>query len=414
MVFLLNHKLSLEQINIVCYADADWNAPLQTNRQQAMRQLAQRSELIRVLFVEPPIFWFSGNRKRKPVDRSSEKGSQILCKELANLWVLKTPSLLPNRVLRRYGFRLYQYHILTAVKYVQKVLNFTSPVIWTYSPLSVDYLHKIDEILVCYDCVDDHLATPYYQGQTGADVGKLERQLFEQSDLIFFTSEELQARKGVYGKNVHLVGNAADVDLFHSAITQPFRNPDDLVNISHPIIGFFGALVDLKVDFNLLGQIASARPEWSIVLIGPSEDCEGIRALSTLPNIYLLGIKPQTELPYYLKYFDVCMIPYKQNDYTRGIYALKLHEYLAAGKPVVVTDLPFFKDFHDVIYVAKDTSDFISAISTALNENQPLVREERIRIAQQHSWKIKVDKMLNLVIARLQQKGYNIPIEPQV
>ena len=297
MVFLLNNKLSLEQINIVCFADADWNAPLQTNRQQAMRQLAQRSELIRVLFVEPPIFWFSGNRKRKPVDHSMEKGSQILCKELSNLWVLKTPSLLPNRVLRRYGFRFYQYHILTAVKYAQKVLNSTNPVIWTYSPLSVDYLQKINEILVCYDCVDDHLATPYYQGQTGIDVAKIERQLFEQSDLIFFTSEELQARKGVYGENVHLVGNAADVDLFHSALTQPSKKPDDLENIPHPIIGFFGALVDLKVDFNLLCQIASRRPEWSIVLIGPPEDCEGIRALSALPNVYMLGIKPQTSSP---------------------------------------------------------------------------------------------------------------------
>ena len=67
-----------------------------------------------------------------------------------------------------------------------------------------------------------------------------------------------------------------------------------------------------------------------------------------------------------------------------------------------------------MIYVTKDANDFIGAISTALSEDQPMVKEERIHIAQQHSWKIKVDKMLNLVIARLQQKGYNLPIELQL
>jgi glycosyltransferase involved in cell wall biosynthesis len=400
----------LDCLDILCFADATWDAPLQTNRQQVMRQLVQHSEAIRVLFVEPPVFAASRKWRSQPGSSLSSRPGLTLSQEYPHLWALKPTSPLPNRILRRYGFPLYQRLLGAAVRSAQQELHFGAPVLWTYSPLAADFLGQLGEVLVCYDCVDDHLATPYYQKQTGADVASLERRLIERADLIFFTSRELQSRKGVSGGRVQLVGNAADVDLFNTAVTRVWEKPADIRDLPAPVIGFFGALVDYKVDFDLLRQTAETHPEWSFVLIGPAEDCQGIARLKAFPNVRLLETKAQFELPRYLAYFDVCMIPYKQNDYTRGLYALKLHEYLSAGKPVVVTDLPCFTEFARLIYIAQDQPQFAAAIAAALDEAQPGVIEERIRVARRHSWANKASLMLRLVIERLAQAGYKTPV----
>src|SRR3990172_8727884 len=94
----LKTRIQLDYINIICFADATWNAPLQTNRQQAMRHLAISSTAIRVLFIEPPIFMFSSNRKSKTGDSTKKNNGHILSQELPNLWVMKTPTILPNRI----------------------------------------------------------------------------------------------------------------------------------------------------------------------------------------------------------------------------------------------------------------------------------------------------------------------------
>ena len=74
-------------------------------------------------------------------------------------------------------------------------------------------------------------------------------------------------------------------------------------------------------------------------MIGPVEgsaypDAE-MKRLAALSNVYVLGAKPVHDLPAYVQHLDVCMLCYKVDGYTRFIYPLKLHEYLAGGRPIV-------------------------------------------------------------------------------
>ena len=46
------------------------------------------------------------------------------------------------------------------------------------------------------------------------------------------------------------------------------------------------------------------------------------------------------ELPSYLRVIDVGLTPYSQSDFNRASFPLKTLEYLAAGRPVVASDLP--------------------------------------------------------------------------
>ena len=66
----------------------------------------------------------------------------------------------------------------------------------------------------------------------------------------------------------------------------------------------------------------------------------GMARLRALPNVHFLGRKPYAALPGYCKAFDVALLPFIKNELTENANPLKLREYLAAGLPVVSTDIP--------------------------------------------------------------------------
>src|SRR6185436_1634003 len=93
-----------------------------------------------------------------------------------------------------------------------------------------------------------------------------------------------------------------------------------------------------------LSEMARLKPEWSWVLIGPFQTA--VDSLQGRANIHLIGPKPHPVLVRYLRTFDVCIVPYVQSIYTETVVPVKINEYLAAGKPVVSTNLPTVKEFN--------------------------------------------------------------------
>jgi len=108
--------------------------------------------------------------------------------------------------------------------------------------------------------------------------------------------------------------------------------------------------IDYRVDIEIIDLLGEVHPEWSIVLIGYSR----LGSLLSRNNFFFLGSRDKGELPNYLQCFDVSIIPYAVDEATKAMYPIKLHEYLAAGKPVASTNLPELKPFKDVIKIAKD------------------------------------------------------------
>ena len=89
--------------------------------------------------------------------------------------------------------------------------------------------------------------------------------------------------------------------------------------------------------------------------------------LSSLPNVHFLGEKPVNELPAYTQHLDVCTMCYVINDYTKFIYPLKLHEYLAAGRPVVATPMRSLQQFAAVIELATTEDEWSHALEQSLS-----------------------------------------------
>jgi glycosyltransferase involved in cell wall biosynthesis len=135
------------------------------------------------------------------------------------------------------------------------------------------------------------------------------------------------------------------------------------------------------------------------VLVGPigrGDPSTSIARLQGLENVHLLGERPYPDLPRYVKAFDVCLIPFNQNESTRGSLPMKFFEYLAAGKPVISTDLPTLAEFRDFFYPVHDAEEFAAVLDAAVGENAARVAA-RVAIAQKYSWDARMGEIEKIV-----------------
>ena len=120
--------------------------------------------------------------------------------------------------------------------------------------------------------------------------------------------------------------------------------------------------------------------------------------------MHFLGRKKVDEVPRYIAACDVCLLPYRVNQWTRSIDSLKLYEYLACGKPVVATDLPAAQRFSEVVRVATGEAEFLASMSAALNEDRPALQTARRRVAAQHTWEQRVASISAAIEGRLRER----------
>ncbi|WP_457640689.1 glycosyltransferase [Persephonella sp.] len=238
---------------------------------------------------------------------------------------------------------------------------------------------------VIYDYID------YHQGfkENAPHLNELEEKLFKESKLVFVTSKFL---KDIVGKRrqegVIMIPNAGEFSFFNKAM-QNLACPSDLKTIRKPIIGYYGAIAEW-LDVDLVEALLKAYSRYSFVFIGRVNN-EKVKDLEKkYKNLHFLGEKPYKELPYYLKYFDVCLIPFKNIPLIEATDPVKLYEYLSAGKPVVTSWIPEVLKFKGLVYVSKSLEEFIKNVEKALLEQNKTMVKKRIREAKKHTWEKRV------------------------
>ncbi len=272
-----------------------------------------------------------------------------------------------------------------------------SLITWFADPFQEDYLRVLDGKLKVFDCYDDYAAQSnsiYFR--TKKELIEKEKRILQHVDLTFVISDLLYENKQPHARAIHVIPNAVDATHFGQVRKQSTVTAEDIKYIPHPIIGFHGNLSD-RIDIDLLKWLAERKKEWSFVLVGgKDENMKNKRILiefAEKKNVYLLGNKPYEDLPGYLKAFDVCLIPFREDDlFSLSCSPLKLYEYLATGKPIVSTNLPGVPSFNSLIRIAGSKQGFEQHIKGALRE-KPELHEKRIKIAENHSWKNRANKV---------------------
>ncbi len=258
-----------------------------------------------------------------------------------------------------------------------------------------DFPDDIQPLRKVYLSMDDLTQAPY----TARHGTRLEADIVRKFDVTLTTSRELRRLKLRHSDRVYLHPNAADFSSFQRALHETFERPKELAPAEgKKVIGYAGN-IDTRIDYALLKAVIDYHPDKMIVMVGPVNTSEA-RAigLANHPNVIMVGSRRIEELPAYLRYFDCALIPFKKNTLTRSIYPLKINEYLAAGRPVVATDFSEdIKSFSDVIYIGRETGEFVQAIDQAIQENNSDRIHARAAVANTNTWTARVGQFWDIL-----------------
>jgi glycosyltransferase involved in cell wall biosynthesis len=332
-----------------------------------------KTHLMRLLAKNNRVLWVNSIGYRSPSLTSKRDLGRIVTKLKAaaepvrevepNLFVF-SPLVIPawgNAALRRLNARLLRWQVRRAMRQ----LKFRRPINWVFNPAAGVLAGQLGEERVVYYCVDEYTA---FRGVDTAALAAVEKGLIDKADLVVVSAEKLLASKRSPHAPTALVRHGVDFDHFAKALRADTVVPPEIANLPRPVIGYFGLIADDWVDVPLLVHTARRFPTGSLVLLGKST--MDVSALAREPNVHLLGRKPYTDLPAFCKGFDAAVIPFPVTEVTLNANPLKAREYLAAGLPVVSTDIPEVRVLPHC-RIARSPDEFVNELRAALEQPGP-------------------------------------------
>jgi glycosyltransferase involved in cell wall biosynthesis len=276
-------------------------------------------------------------------------------------------------------------------------------ILWVYDPGSVRMIGACAEEFAVYDCVDDYPEQATSRKKRDL-VAKCDRMAAKESRLVFTTSKVTYERHRHLNSMTHLVPNAGDYEHFSRAGSGAIALPE-VDGLRRPVLGFAGNFISSKIDFDLLEKLSTCLPQSTLLLIGPvaKEAAPAFQRIAELSNVRWLGPKSYAQVPGYVAKFDVALIPYVSNAYTRSCFPLKLYEYLAAGKPVVASGLPELAKMEPDVILTNGGPSFVQAVQEALSRTTEADQARRRRLAARNSWETRTERLLALVQEELQR-----------
>jgi UDP-galactopyranose mutase len=296
---------------VLCFSHLRWNFVFQ----RPQHLMARFARTRRVFFIEEPVFGSEYEAARLEMRTCPDTG--VVC---------VIPHLPDNR--SRFTNEQALQGLLDNLKQQQVIVR---PLLWYYTPAMLPFSRQIENSLVVYDCMDE-LANFL---SASPQLPLLERELMRHADVVFTGGHSLYEAKRALHDNIHPFPSSVDREHFAPARSFVEPEPDDQVGLPRPRLGYYGVL-DERIDFPLVAALADARPDWSIVMVGPLAKIRWDE-LPIRPNLHYLGGKPYAQLPNYVAGWEVALMPFAINEATRFISPTKTPEYLASGRPVVST-----------------------------------------------------------------------------
>lgn len=399
---VFNMTTESQKYNIICLSNQLWDFPLWTNKRHVMGRLPKLGH--NVFFIDPPI----------------NTGRLFLRHILQGKWSLQriiTKTKKDNDVTIYSPLNSHPFDKKSSIKHAKSIDRASlevfkdtrdrKTILWVYHveiPFLENYLKYIKHDFLIYDCVDNYEGFPKYDTvEKKKKIADQEKLLASRANIVFATTPGLVEKLKKFNPNSFFTPNVGDFERFFGIKNKNFDIPDDLKNIKKPIIAFTGSVDEYKFDRELFKKIALDYPSYSFVIIGPialkdRSSSKKELGFENLDNVFFLGTKEYSKLPEYLAIFDEMIIPYQLNDYTvGGCFPVKFLDYLSAGIPTVVTDLPTYSPFSDICYISRNPNEFSQNIRKALEENDDDKIRQRQKVARENTWDGKISEMLNLI-----------------
>jgi len=374
-----------------------WDIPIGSNAIDIAKEIAVNN---RVLYVNSPLDQTTILRsKQKPEFKHRldvyKKKTNPLRKISDSLWVLDFPfsiwsvNKLPDGFLFDFFNKWNNKKMFKYVRQVAGELNFNDPIHFIDNDIYRSFYAKeiLKPKLSVYYRRDNLQPFAFWKKH----VARLEPLIIGKSDLVVCNSPQLANFARAFNPKSYDIGQGVDLSAYDPGIQ--FEAPKEMEAIPLPRIGYIGDINSLRLDADLIYEVAKSKPDYSFVMIGSEDKLFASHALHQLKNVYFLGSIPKKMVPTYMSALDVCLNPQLLNEITIGNYPRKVDEYLAMGKPVIATKTDTMELFREHTYLCTSVDEYKLAVEKALLDTGTEQVKARILFARSHSWENNVNSI---------------------
>ena len=361
--------------SIICFGGEDWWYHHPHSKNHLMRRFARAGN--KVIFVNSISMGLAPMKSGEVLPRIKRKLKSYakLARTTEEGITVVSPAVVPffgSRTAVAANRRL----LAAQISSLAKRRGLSNPILWIAIPTAVEVIGRLHESLVIYHVSDKYDANTMDHATDPALIRRLHGQAISTADLIFYSSRKLLAEAEQGREKSYLLEQAVDFDHWSTISRGDIRLAEAVTRIPQPRVGYFGAIEPWLIDQELIKQASRERPDWNWIFIGNKS--RGLE-IETLPNVHFLPPVAYQDLLAYAAGFDVCVLPWNTEvPFTSYGSAIKVREYLASGKPVVISPLPEYESMSDVLRIGRSREQFLELVDDALRENDV----ERVRARQ--------------------------------
>ncbi len=245
-----------------------------------------------------------------------------------------------------------------------------------------------------YLATDDVVAAAPLWGMSTAYLHSAREKNLAHADIVLAVTSELAAILRRRAAEPVRFPNGCD---FHRFDTIDELKPAGDVRLPGPLAGVIGQFND-RTNLAFLSAVLDSGTQ--LLLVGPRSFSSGRADRSFAQFVEQDGVQwvdrvPREKVAGYLRCLSVGLTPYADTTFNRRSFPLKTLEYLAAGIPVVSTDVPPLTDFDPrFVRAAATPEEFAAATLEAL---APVDRHEVRRSVASFDWALRAEALLEII-----------------
>ena len=284
----------------------------------------------------------------------------------------------------------------TQLRRLASARGLSNPILWIAIPTAAEMIGHFGESVSVYHVSDKYDTNTMDHATDPALISKLHNLAIDKADIVFYSGRKLFDEADQRARSFILAGTGRRFrTLAAESGTGELEIAAEIAKIPGPRIGYFGAIEPWLVDQELIKRAAREHPEWQWIFIGNKSRGMDIESL---PNVHFLPPVSYDELPAYAAGFDVCVLPWDTDKaFTSYGSAIKVREYLATGKPVVISPLPEYEPMADVLRIARSRDDFMSLVEDALSEADVNAGRKRQAAVMDGTWDARAEWVSSII-----------------
>lgn len=388
----------ITEASIICFGGEDWWYHHPHSKNHLMRRFARAGN--KVIFVNSISMGLAPMKSGELLPRVKRKLKSYakLARTTEEGITVVSPAVVPffgSAAATATNRRLLSAQISS----LAKRRGLSHPILWIAIPTAVEVVGRLNESLVIYHVSDKYDANTMDHATDPALIRKLHERAIEAADLVFYSSRKLLNEATIGRAKSHLLEQAVDFDRWAQISRGELQVAEAIARIPGPRVGYFGAIEPWLVDQELIKQASREHPDWNWIFIGNKS--RGLE-IEDLPNVHFLPPVPYEDLPTYAAGFDVCVLPWNTEvPFTSYGSAIKVREYLASGKPVVISPLPEYESMSGVLRIGRSREQFLELVAEALSEQGTELAQRRQEAVREGTWDARAEWVSGLIEEKL-------------